>query len=152
MQLCIFSPRALACIKTELKLHTQNESGGVFLGYRKNNIWHIKEVVFSGPDAIHKSAEFVYDRKYTEYQSNMLSDTYKKPLYVLGLWHSHITSSTFSYSDEETNSKFAKLNRFGAISCLIDTQKKSICVYHITPQGNYSKVYLIIRKSSVFPY
>ncbi len=142
----IFSERAFKCLKYELLSFPSKETGGIFLGIHKDSIWSILETVFPGPNAQHKSASFQCDYEYINYQVNKLANIYDQELRILGLWHSHITSSPFSMQDIETNCSFATLNDFGAISMLIDSEKKDYTLYIITQSGEYNKESNVIIK------
>lgn len=140
----LFSNRSFVSLKYELSCFTSNETGGIFLGLYEDNVWQIFETIFPGPNAIHTSASFTCDLEYVSYQANKLANIYAKKLSILGLWHSHITSSPFSQQDTRTNLSFAALNYFGAISMLIDAEKKDYSIYSISKNGDYHEESKII--------
>lgn len=124
-------------MKYELSCYPTRETGGIFLGTYEHQVWNILESVFPGPEAKHESASFQCDDAYTNYEVNKLANLYDQEVRILGLWHSHITSSPFSLQDRETNHSFAALNPYGAISMLIDAEKKDYSIYVITQSGDY---------------
>ena len=70
----------------------------------------------------------------------MLAEMYEKEIDVIGIWHSHVTSSPFSIADERTNLQFAQLNEYGGLTCLIDIQNKHFFVYMVSPEGEYASL------------
>ncbi len=145
------SSRAYAVLLSEVSRLTNKETGGVFIGYRDKDEWYIVETTFSGPDAEHKSAFFQYDYKYTEYEIDRLKDIYNTDLYILGLWHSHVTSSDFSFADDKTNEAFARLNEFGAISAIFDVCEEKLRFFEVNLPLSYSEVaYCICSENKDF--
>lgn len=140
MRKVIFSKRAYTALCTEFHMFDSEETGGVFIGYYEDNIYYVVESVFSGPYAKHTSAEYIYDYEYVNYQVNMLAEMYEKEIDVIGIWHSHVTSSPFSIADERTNLQFAQLNEYGGLTCLIDIQNKHFFVYMVSPEGEYASL------------
>lgn len=117
----IFSTRAMVSLLVETKENISTETGGVFLGQFINDTWYIIETVDPGPKAIFKETYFEYDRDYINHLINKLSRIYSTQLDLIGLWHRHPGSlDTFSSTDDITNSKYAKLNEFGAISGIVN--------------------------------
>lgn len=136
----LFSQRAFTAIGLEVVQHKHVETGGVLLGYHCNKKWEIVESIFAGPKAIHKSAEFIYDTDYVFYEANMVSQLYDIPLEVIGIWHTHICFAPFSIVDNFTNKKFAKSNKNGALSFLINVSTKTSEMYQVTKAGLQSKI------------
>ena len=95
----VFSKKAYNYLKYELSCYSRSETGGIFLGYYNNDKWDIMETVLPGPNAIHESATFDCDSEYVNYEVNKIANMYDDTLYILGLWHSHVTSSPFSLQD-----------------------------------------------------
>lgn len=142
------SKRAYATIKAELEEFPNKETGGVFIGYHKNNEWYIVESTFSGPYAIHKSASFENDYDYTKYEIRKIKNLYTSDLSIIGFWHSHINPSDFSYADDETNANFSALNKFGSISAIYDVTTNHFRFFEVTLPLSYSEVgYQIYNKS-----
>lgn len=116
-----FSSRAYASLLSEVLDEIATETGGVFLGYREGDTWHIVESVDPGPGSRFEVAYFEYDQNYINHLINKLSRIYERQLDLVGLWHRHPGSfDRFSATDDETNAKFASLNRWGAVSGLVN--------------------------------
>lgn len=152
MRKVIFSKRAYTALCTELHMFDGEETGGIFIGYYEDNTYYIVENIFSGPYAKHKSAEYICDFDYVNYQANMLAAMYAKKIDVIGIWHSHVTSSPFSIADEHTNQQFAQLNEYGALSCLIDMQNKLFFIYIVSPEGEYTSLTYEVLDETEFHY
>jgi len=152
MERVVMSKRAYTAMCVELEAFTQTETGGVFLGYYEDEVWYVAETIFPGPAAVHKSAEYAYDFEYVNYQANCLSKLYERELFVIGLWHSHITSAPFSLEDERTNLKFAQLNEFGAISCLVDVQENICRMFSISGEGACVEVSFQVSEDTLAEY
>ena len=85
----VFTERAYISVLSETaeKIHT--ETGGIFLGYREGDIWHIVESIDPGPKSVFEVAYFEYDQKYVNHLSQKIARLYNRPLELLGLWHRH---------------------------------------------------------------
>lgn len=152
MERIVLSKRAYTVMCVELEVFPQTETGGVFLGYYEDEMWYIVEAIFSGPLAVHKSAEYAYDFEYVNYQVNCLSKLYGREMFVIGLWHSHITSAPFSLEDEKTNLRFAHLNEFGALSCLVDVEKKTCRMFSISADGACDELTFLVSEDASVGY
>lgn len=152
MEKAVFSKRAYTAMCVESEDFRDTETGGIFLGYYEDEVWYIAETIFPGPSAVHKSAEYAHDFEYVNYQANCLSKLYDRELFVIGLWHSHITSAPFSSEDEKTNLKFARLNGFGALSCLVDMQKKTCRMYSVSGDGACTEIPFCVSEAAPAGY
>lgn len=134
----IFSERAYTALLSETYEKITTETGGIFLGYYESDIWYIVEAIDPGPKSIFEVAYFEYDQKYVTHLINKIARLYKKDLSLLGLWHRHPGSfDIFSSTDDGTNISYAKLNKAGAISALVNIDPKfRLTVYHVSlPMG-----------------
>lgn len=134
----VFSERAYTALLSETYEKITTETGGIFLGYYESDIWYIVEAIDPGPKSIFEVAYFEYDQKYVTHLINKIARLYKKDLSLLGLWHRHPGSfDIFSSTDDGTNISYAKLNKAGAISALVNIDPKfRLTVYHVSlPMG-----------------
>jgi len=138
----IFSNRAYLAIITETHEKIKTETGGVFLGCYENGFWYVIETIDPGPKSIFQAAYFEYDQKYTSHLINKIARLYDSNLTLIGLWHRHPGSfDQFSGTDNGTNSDYAKLNKNGAISVLINIDPEfRITPYHVSWPLKYSKI------------
>ena len=138
----VFSDRAITSILAETHEKIKTETGGVFLGHRKDDIWYVVENADPGIKATYTTSYFEYDQNYINHIINKLARLYIQPLELLGLWHRHPGSmDTFSSTDDGTNTEFAKLNSTGAISMLVNIDPKlRFTVYHVTMPLRYEKI------------
>ena len=138
----IFTDRAYVSILAETAEKIQTETGGIFLGYRRGEIWYVMESIDPGPKSTFEIAYFEYDYKYVNHLSNKIARLYKKPLEILGLWHRHPGSfDQFSGTDDGTNKKFASLNKAGAISALVNIDPEfRLTVFHVGTPLSYARV------------
>lgn len=140
----IISSRAFASINIEINRFQGVETGGVLLGKFCKD-WLVAENINPGYNAYHNEATFEYDSDYVEYEANNLSKIYKDDMSILGLWHTHVHSSPFSYADEDMNRKFCDLNPFGAISGIFDVEKQYFKFYMIDLFGTLKEIKYIVR-------
>ena len=121
-KLVVFSNKAWNAIVSETFRKDPVETGGILLGHiLSNGYWIVMEVVPPGLNAIHQVAYFEYDTDFVNYMANSISRQYKIELSVLGLWHRHPGSmDVFSGTDDGTNTTFAQMNQYGAISGLVN--------------------------------
>lgn len=148
----MFTERAYISVLSETaeKIHT--ETGGIFLGYRNGDIWHIVESIDPGPKSVFEVAYFEYDQKYVNHLSQKIARLYNRPLELLGLWHRHPGSfNQFSRTDNETNKKYAALHGNGAISALVNIDPDfRLTVFHVTKPYIYTQVPYSVEKD-IFP-
>lgn len=138
----IFSDRAYASVLAETTEKIKTETGGLFLGTVKNDIFYIIEAIDPGPKSIFEVAYFEYDQKYTQHLINKIANLYNKKLDLIGLWHRHPGSfDQFSSTDDGTNAKYAAMRKEGAISALVNIDPQfRITMYHVVPPHRYSKI------------
>lgn len=154
MEKCVvFSERAFVSLMVETKEKAETETGGVFLGYRTENIWYIIESVDPGPKSIFQKNYFEYDQDYVNHLINKVSRLYVLPLELIGLWHRHPGSfDSFSKTDDGTNTKYAALCGEGAISVLVNIDPYfRLTVYLVTLPLKYEKIKFIVGDSYI-PY
>ncbi len=125
-KLVVFSDKAYNAIVNETFRKDPVETGGILLGHvLSNGCWIVMEVIPPGLKAIHQKAYFEYDTEFVNYMANSVSKQYKMELDVLGLWHRHPGSMDyFSGTDDGTNTTFAQMNPYGAISGLVNIDPK----------------------------
>ena len=125
-KLVVFSNKAYNAIVNETFRKDPVETGGILLGHvLSNGFWIVMEVIPPGLKAIHQIAYFEYDTEFVNYMANSVSKQYKMELDVLGLWHRHPGSmDVFSGTDDGTNTTFAQMNPYGAISGLVNIDPK----------------------------
>jgi integrative and conjugative element protein (TIGR02256 family) len=138
----IFSDRAWIALLTETLEKITTETGGLFLGYRKGETWYIIETIDPGPKSIFQKSYFEYDLKYVNHLINKINKLYREPLDLIGLWHRHPGSfDSFSGTDDQTNTKYANLNKDGAISALVNIDPNfRLTIYSVTLPLRYDKV------------
>ena len=138
----IFSNRAYLAIITETHEKIKVETGGVFLGCYENGSWYAIETIDPGPKSIFQAAYFEYDQKYTTHLINKIARLYKSTLTLIGLWHRHPGSfDQFSGTDGGTNSDYAKLNAYGAVSVLVNVDPEfRITPYHVAWPLKYTRI------------
>ena len=138
----VLSNRAVAAMRVEIDDHPVDETGGIFLGYRKGNVWYVMEMIDPGIECIFSPANFEYDGRYLNHLMNKINRLYSAPLDILGLWHRHPGSfDSFSLPDDETNEKFAKNNSEGIISGILNIDPEiRFTLYHVSLPLNYKMV------------
>lgn len=130
----IFSDKAYNAIIRESFAKHPVETGGILLGYRPyDELWVVIEVIPPGNNAVHQPAFFQRDVDFVNYLATSISNQYKQPLEVLGLWHRHPGSMDyFSSTDDESNSYFASLSPYGTISGLVNIDPAfRLTMYHL---------------------
>lgn len=138
----VFSDRAYASILAETTEKIKTETGGLYLGTVKQDIWYVIEAIDPGPKSIFEVAYFEYDQAYTQHLINKIANMYEQKLVLIGLWHRHPGSMDyFSNTDDETNAKYARLNEKGAISALVNIDPDfRLTVYHVEQPCHYTKI------------
>lgn len=148
----VFTERAYISLLSETaeKIHT--ETGGIFLGYRDGDIWHIVESIDPGPKSVFEVAYFEYDQKYVNHLSQKIARLYNRPLELLGLWHRHPGSfDQFSGTDDGTNKRYASLHKDGAISALVNIDPEfRLTVFHVEKPLSYTRVPYSVERD-IFP-
>lgn len=138
----VFSTRAFTAVKAETTEKVTTETGGLFLGIYEEGTWYIIETIDPGPNSIFQVAYFEYDQKYTQHLINKIANLYNFPLQLIGLWHRHPGSfDVFSMTDDETNTKYAKMREVGAISGLVNLDPDfRFTMYHVGQPCNYERI------------
>ena len=138
----VFSNRAFASVLAETTEKIKTETGGLFLGAVRDDIFYIIEAIDPGPKSIFEIAYFEYDKKYTEHLINKIANLYDEQLSLIGLWHRHPGSfDQFSSTDDGTNAKYASMREEGAISALVNIDPSfRITMYHVDKPCRYRKV------------
>jgi len=141
-KLVVFSDRAILSILAETEERIMTETGGVFIGHREGDTWYVIESIDPGPNSIFRAAYFEYDKDYISHLVNKIVRLYEKPLSLIGLWHRHPGSlSTFSSTDDETNIDYARLNKGGAVSLLVNIDPVfRITSYYIKLPLQYERI------------
>lgn len=147
----VFSKRAMTALLVETGEKITTETGGVFLGKYESGVWYIVETIDPGPESIFKTTYFEYDQNYINHLINKVSRLYKNQLDLIGLWHRHPGSmDTFSLTDDETNTKYAKLADCGAISGLVNIDPDfRLTLYHVSLPLKYEKVSYSVDDSRI---
>lgn len=147
----VFSERAFTSILVETQEKSRTETGGVFLGYRDDDVWYVIESIDPGPNSIFQPAYFEYDQNYINHLINKVSRLYTTQLDLIGLWHRHPGSfDSFSGTDDGTNTKYAELNEQGAISALVNIAPQfRLTVYAVTLPLKYKKVKFVVGDSYI---
>lgn len=150
----VISRRAYASILAETLEKAHTETGGILLGYHHEDTWYVVESVDPGPRSVFEIAYFEYDQGYVNHLINKISRLYGQQLDLLGLWHRHPGSfDRFSGTDDETNTNFALVNDFGAISGLVNIDPVFRMTFYcvLTEPLRYMKVDYVVedRKSVV---
>jgi len=138
----VFSDRAYVSLLTETHEKMTTETGGVFLGHRKRGFWYVIESIDPGPRSVFSPAYFEYDQDYINHLINKVARLYREPLDLIGLWHRHPGSfSSFSSTDDGTNTDYAKLHADGAISALVNIDPTyRLGVYRVSMPLRYDAV------------
>lgn len=138
----VFSNRAYTGILAETTEKIRTETGGLFLGIYKDDIWYVIETIDPGPESIFEVAYFEYDQEYTQHLINKIANLYSAKLELIGLWHRHPGSlDRFSSTDDETNSEYAERNKYGAISALVNIDPDfRLTMYHVSSPCKYKKI------------
>ena len=140
MKQLIFEEKAKRCINDELKKYPDVETGGVFLGYYKNNNVYVVEAVGGGDNAIRDKGMFQYDMEHVENQCNILVQMHSKPLFLVGLWHkhNHTLEPAFSEADIRMHQLLLEQYEYG-VSCLF--QKKKDVHYKLQYIDHENRIY-----------
>lgn len=138
----VFSKRAMTALLVETREKITTETGGVFLGKYESGVWYIVETIDPGPNSIFKPSYFEYDQAYINHLINKVSRLYKNQLDLIGLWHRHPGSlDTFSMTDDGTNTQYAQLADYGAISGLVNIDPEfRLTLYHVSLPLKYEKI------------
>jgi proteasome lid subunit RPN8/RPN11 len=141
-KLVVISDRAYISVLSETQLNIKTETGGVFLGHRCGSIWYVIEAIDPGPNSVFSASFFEYDRPYINHLINRVKELYQEPLDLIGLWHRHPGSMDyFSHIDEQTNTDYARLNKSGSISALVNIDPDfRITMYAVTLPLQYTKI------------
>jgi len=149
-QLVVFSDKAYNAIITETFEWDPVETGGILLGHiLDNGCWIVMETLppgygesNEGDRVFHEYGYFEYNQKFVNYLVKSVSEQYQIPLELLGLWHRHPGSmDTFSGTDDRTNSTFASLNPYGAISALVNVDPQlRMTMYHLPNDINRNRI------------
>jgi len=131
--------------------HITTETGGVFLGHRQSDIWYVIESIDPGLRATFRQSYFEYDQDYINHIINKINKIYRVPLDLIGLWHRHPGSmDSFSSTDDGTNAQYARLDRAGAISALVNIDPNfRLTVYSVTPPLSYKKISYTVGNSQI---
>ncbi|MDR1486087.1 MAG: Mov34/MPN/PAD-1 family protein [Planctomycetaceae bacterium] len=130
----VFTNRAYNALISESFSKTPLETGGILLGHiLTTGVWIVVEVIPPGPRSIFRHVYFEYDWEFVNYLVKPLTEQYQEKLQVLGLWHRHPGNmDTFSTTDDQTNSEFAKRSSYGAISGLVNIDPSfRLTMYHV---------------------
>lgn len=138
----VFSDRAMTSLLVEIYEKINTETGGVFLGYRKGDVWYVIEAIDPGPKSTFQVSYFEYDQDYINHLINKVSRLYKEQLDLIGLWHRHPGSfDSFSSTDDGTNKQYALLHEDGAISALVNIDPTfRLTVYEVKQPVKYRKI------------
>ncbi len=138
----VFSKRAMTSLLVETREKITTETGGVFLGRYESGVWYVVEAIDPGPKSVFEPAYFEYDRDYIDHLINKISRLYREQLDLIGLWHRHPGSmDVFSRTDDGTNTKYANLSEFGAISGLVNIDPEfRLTLYHVRLPLAYEKI------------
>ena len=147
----VFSDRAFTSLLVETLEKIKTETGGVFLGYKKGDIWYVIESIDPGLKSTFQPTYFEYDQDYVNHLINKVSRIYKEPLDLLGLWHRHPGSlDVFSATDDGTNTKYAELYSSGAISALVNIDPDfRITMYSVKLPLHYEKIKVRIGDKNI---
>lgn len=142
----VFSSRAFTSILVETQEKIKTETGGVFLGYRKDDVWFVIESIDPGPKSIFRPTYFEYDQQYINHLINKISRLYKEQLDLIGLWHRHPGSfDKFSSTDDGTNTSYAQMSEMGAISALVNIDPQfRLTVYSVSLPLKYEKIPYVV--------
>lgn len=149
----VYSKRSFVSIISESEYFTSlgKETGGVLLGLIRDDIYYVLESILPGFSALHKSGSFKYDTDFVDYTATHIANIYKKPLDVVGIWHTHIDApSQFSVADELMNDNFLAMSVANRVLSVIITEnsKQRINCFDISKYGtqivNYSVDDLLI--------
>lgn len=147
----VFSDRAMTALLVETHEKIKTETGGVFLGYRKGEIWYVIETIDPGPSSIFRAAYFEYDQEYINHLINKVSRLYFEQLDLIGLWHRHPGSfDEFSSTDDGTNRQYAQLDKEGAISALVNIDPNfRLTVYEVKEPLSYKKIDYVVGDENI---
>lgn len=150
----VLSSQAYLSMISETYTFRHIETGGIYLGVIRDNIWYVLEIIDPGYQKTQRThAYFEYDVEYVNHLANVRKRLYGKDLKLLGLWHRHPGSfDRFSSTDNETNTRFAQLLPKGAISALVNLDPDfRITMYHVTLPLNYSRIKNVVIGDSHIP-
>lgn len=147
----VFSDRAMTALLVETYENIKTETGGVFLGYRKGDVWYVLESIDPGPNSIFRATYFEYDQQYINHLINKVSMLYREQLDLIGLWHRHPGSlDIFSQTDDGTNKQYANLGSEGAISALVNIDPAfRLTVYEVKKPLAYRKIKHIVGDDNI---
>jgi hypothetical protein len=140
----LFSPRACCAIISETLFQDPNETGGILLGQRIENHWHVIEAIDPGPGSKFTPHTFEYDTEYVNHLSKKVASLYNAPLKLVGLWHRHPGSlDVFSGTDDITNRRYAEQMDGSAISCIVNLDPLfRLTAYSVPLDLSYQKLHV----------
>lgn len=145
----LFSPRACCAIISETLIQDPNETGGILLGQRIGETWHVIEAIDPGPGSKFTPHTFEYDTKYVNHLSRKVASLYETPLQLVGLWHRHPGSlDVFSGTDDITNRRYAEQMGGSAISCIVNLDPLfRLTAYSVPLDLSYQKLHVDFAES-----
>lgn len=117
----IFSEKAFASIISQTLSYSQNETGGVLIGYILGGIWYVLDVIDAGIKTENTPIHFTWDQNYVNHVVETQKVLYKYMPTIVGFYHRHPGSlDYFSLEDMDTMSEHLKNCRYGLLSGLVN--------------------------------
>ena len=99
----LLSSRAYRVMTNEVDYSDMEETGGVLLGYLLKKRIIVVEAVDGGPNRVASKSSFCFDHEYVQYVSTKISNLYKPPLVLVGMWHKHNSFHEYPFSEDDEN-------------------------------------------------
>lgn len=146
---CLISLRVLDLIIEDIHRYRHNETGGLLFGERRKNTFVITEIFNESEGAERTPTSFTFniDERAKRDCADLIIN---KNLSIAGVWHKHnnLLMPPFSKEDDDINMCFAKLNKRGSLSVIVQEYGKDFCItaYLVTssPHLKYKKIPLQI--------
>lgn len=119
----IIYARAKRAMQNELARFAGVETGGLLLGYAKaGSPVKVLEATDGGVNAVRGEHFFRYDEEYEEHICGIISEMYKPPLQIVGVWHKHNSAcrTPFSRADENIHQQLVRQNPHPCVSVLFE--------------------------------
>ena len=137
----IFSRSAYLQIQQSVeKVANFYEIGGILIGYKSGSSHYIEAITVDSGNCETSQTTFVLNGELHTHMAQKIIDSSKRPLALLGVWHSHICDTArFSRQDRDANKTLANILN-GALSVLVTRHEKAMevkmCGYYIAPDNS----------------
>lgn len=125
------------------------EIGGILIGYKNESAYYIEAITVDSGNCETSMTSFVLKGELHTHMAQKIIDSSKRPLALLGVWHSHICDTArFSQQDRNANQTLSHILN-GALSVLVTWHEKETEVqiqgYYIAPNNAEHHLKIVIQ-------